>query len=487
MKKLILKSFCAAVCLLSFIICLSADPIGKHPTNPHYFIFNGKPLVLITTDQHYGAVINLDFDYVAYLNTLRKYGMNITRIYPGGYVEMKDSYIAGNPLGPSPGRFILPWALSADTGANRFLGSYKYDLNKWDTAYFSRLKDFVHQAALRDIIVEIVFFNGMYDDRWMMQPLYHANNVQNVGNCEYQQYTTTTDMELVKYQAKYVKKIAKELYNCDNLIYDISDEPEMQKQDSYEWNTILLDSLISIDNHRHLYGETAHSASPDFTSDKRTSWIPTEYISPMEITLDTDYDDNKPIVNVETDYYPFWYGKNPVEESRAEGWFGMVGGLAGLIHLNSDFSTTNPTAAGTETISKILPQKRVLKNFIYSLDFIKMTKFNNFAVYDSDAVARAIAEQGEQYALYLFHGRRRVVEWPQGSNVDRFNINPGWYSDSVSLNVPGGTFKVEWINPVSGDIIDTVLTKWKGGELMLRTPHYFFDIALRMTKMSFPK
>jgi hypothetical protein len=165
----------------------------------------------------------------------------------------------------------------------------------------------------------------------------------------------------------------------------------------------------------------------------------------------------------------------------------MIGGLAGLIHLNSDFSTTNPTAAGTETISKILPQKRVLKNFIYSLDFIKMTKFNNFAVYDSDAVARAIAEQGEQYALYLFHGRRRVVEWPQGSNVDRFNINPGWYSDSVSLNVPGGTFKVEWINPVSGDIIDTVLTKWKGGELMLRTPHYFFDIALRMTKMSFPK
>ena len=54
----------------------------KHPDNPHYFAYKGKPLVLITTDQHYGAVINLDFDYASFLDRLHEYGMNLTRIYP---------------------------------------------------------------------------------------------------------------------------------------------------------------------------------------------------------------------------------------------------------------------------------------------------------------------------------------------------------------------------------------------------------------------
>ena len=123
-------------------------------------------MVLITTDQHYGAVLNLDFDYVPFLDRLHEYGMNLTRIYPGAYVEMKDQYAKGNPLGPAPDRYILPWKKSTVSGANTNLGIYKYDLDTWDEEYFKRLKDYVHQAALRDIIVEIAFFNGMYDDRW---------------------------------------------------------------------------------------------------------------------------------------------------------------------------------------------------------------------------------------------------------------------------------------------------------------------------------
>ena len=143
-----------------------SGPIRKHADNPHYFAYKGKPLVLITTDEHYGAVINLDFDYIPFLDRLHEYGMNLTRIYPGGIIELKDQYAKGNPLGPAPGRFLLPWKQSVVKGANKNLGTYKYDLDAWDEAYFRRLKDYVHQAALRDIIVEIAFFNGMYKDRW---------------------------------------------------------------------------------------------------------------------------------------------------------------------------------------------------------------------------------------------------------------------------------------------------------------------------------
>ena len=78
------------VCLVSALCLvqgLFASPIGKHPANPHYFVYQCKPLVLISTDQHYGAVINLDFDYVPFLDRLREYRLNLTRINPGGYVE----------------------------------------------------------------------------------------------------------------------------------------------------------------------------------------------------------------------------------------------------------------------------------------------------------------------------------------------------------------------------------------------------------------
>ena len=459
-----------------------SGPVRKHPVNPHYFSYRGKPLVLITTDQHYGAVINLDFDYIPFLNRLHEYGMNLTRIYPGAYVEMKDQYAKGNPLGPAPDRYILPWKKSTVSEANTNLGLHKYDLDTWDGEYFKRLKDYVHQAAERDIIVEIAFFNGMYDDRWAAQPLYHANNVQGIGTCEFKQYTTLADKPLVEAQLRYVKKIASELLEFDNLIYDISDEPEMQGQDSWAWNSAMLDALISVDHYKHLYGETAHSATPDFTKDQRISWLPTEYISPMETTLDANYLDAKPIINVETAYYPSWYG-HAAEETRAEGWYGMVGGLAGLSHLNAEFSTSNPSAKGTSTEKEILPQKRVLMDFMRSLDFVQMTKFTGFRVEDSGALARGIAHPGKQYALYVFHGTRKWDNWSQGPTASRFKVDVNWFTDTMSIELPRGAYSTKWINPATGAVIATGRRESSGGELVLETPRYYTDIALRIDRL----
>jgi len=457
--------------------------IRKHPDNPHYFIFNGRPTVLIATDHHYGAVIDLDFDYTAFLDTLHEFGMNVTRIYPGGYVELHGSYREGNPMGPAHGRRILPWLKTAQPGASPEIGGFKLDLDSWDPDYFTRLKDFVGQAGDRGIVVEVVFFNGMYEDRWSAQPLYHANNVQDVGHGDFRLFTTLSDRRLAGYQKAYVEKIAAELAGFDNIIYDISDEPEMQKQDSLAWNSLLLDALIGADDRRHLYGETAHSASPDMTADPRTSWIPTEYVSPMEECLDSDYGDDKPIVNVETQFYPIYYGPDPVAESRVEGWYGMLGGSAGLIHLNSDFSDFNETAEGTTTRSAILPQKKALKEFMDSLDFIRMSKFSGIGGIPEGAFCRGIAESGKQYALYVFHGTPHRVEWPQGTVTDRFNVQSGRYRDTVVLrDVPAGDYGAEWIDPVDGSVLRVDNLVHTAGDVELTTPEYSIDIALRMRR-----
>ncbi|TFH22606.1 MAG: hypothetical protein E4H10_13475, partial [Bacteroidia bacterium] len=44
--------------------------------NPRYLEYQGEPVILITSAEHYGAVLNLDFDYQLYLETLGSEGFN---------------------------------------------------------------------------------------------------------------------------------------------------------------------------------------------------------------------------------------------------------------------------------------------------------------------------------------------------------------------------------------------------------------------------
>ncbi len=161
----------------------------------------------------------------------------------------------------------------------------------------------------------------------------------------------------------------------------------------------------------------------------------------------------------------------------------MVGGLAGIIHLNADFSTSNPSAKGTGTENKILPQKRVLMDFMRSLDFVKMTKFTGFRVTGSGALARGIAQAGKQYALYIFHGTRKWENWSQGPTASRFNVDVNWFADTVSIHLPRGIYSTKWINPSTGAVIAAGRRESSGVELVLETPRYYTDLALKIDRL----
>src|SRR5450755_2936996 len=86
------------------------QPICLHPANPHYFLFRGKAVTLVTSGEHYGAVFNADFDYRRYLATLAADGLNYTRLFGGSYLEVpgKSFGILRNDLAPLPGRLVAP-------------------------------------------------------------------------------------------------------------------------------------------------------------------------------------------------------------------------------------------------------------------------------------------------------------------------------------------------------------------------------------------
>jgi hypothetical protein len=159
-------------------------PLSLHPQNPHYFLFRGEPAILIGSTEHYGAVMNLDFDYITYLDELAASELNITRTFSGIYVEPQGAFgIKKNTLAPANGRFIAPWLRSDEDGyAN---GGNRFDLTKWDEDYFLRLKDFVEEAGKRNIVVELDLFSNFYDTvQWKLSPLHVSNNINGIGNIQ---------------------------------------------------------------------------------------------------------------------------------------------------------------------------------------------------------------------------------------------------------------------------------------------------------------
>ena len=134
-----MKHFKMILLVLSVFLLASCSspelpkPISVHPQNPHYFLFREKPTILIGSTEHYGAVMNLDFDYVKYLDELAACGLNITRTFSGVYVEPGGAFgIMKNTMAPAPERYIAPWARSTEPGYSN--GGNKFDLNKWDEA-----------------------------------------------------------------------------------------------------------------------------------------------------------------------------------------------------------------------------------------------------------------------------------------------------------------------------------------------------------------
>ena len=484
----------------------AADPVAVWARNPRYFARDGKPIVLVTSDHHYGAVVDLDFDYVRYLDGLAAQGLNLTRIYPGGMFEAPDKYVPGNPLGPKPGRQILPWARSAEGGAHPLLAepgapSLRFDLERWNPDYFARLRGFVEHAGRRGIVVEVAFFNGMYADSWPLMAFHHRNNVQGVGRYEAEEcgLFTTRDPrneDVLRHQAAYVAKVARELNGFDNVIYDLCDEPSLVgrpdgsivvQEDAavVPWLHALRDAFLEAERplpKKHLLGQTVQNLSPDLSAEEWCEWLPTEYVRPASHALERDYAARKPIVDVETDYYGTSLVKSAytADTVRLEGWWFLLGGGAGVIQLNGEYHR-GQEEGGADTRERVAPQRRVLREFVEGLDLAGLARFDGVADVPPGAVASALAEPGRQYAVYLFHGREEE-EW--GAH---FVASPGSWKDGFTLRaVPAGRYSLEWVDPASGRVIASETAEGTGGDLAVRTPPYSLDVALRVTRRPTP-
>jgi hypothetical protein len=384
-------------------------PLALHPANPHYFLFRGKPTIIITSGEHYGAVMNLDFDYARYLDTLRRDGMNHTRMFTGAaYVEPQGAFnIERNSMAPAPGRYIAPWARSATGGYSN--GGNKFDLNKWDESYFRRLKDFIAQASKRGIIVEVNLFCPFYSDaQWKLSPFNANNNVNGLGNVgRLDVYTLDKHGGLLEIQERFVRKIVAEMEGFDNIFYEICNEPYATGI-PMNWQERIVDVIVDVEKTlpaKHLISLNISNGSQKIEKPHpAVSIFNFHYAAPPDAVA-LNYGLNKVIGDNET----VFRGVSD-DPYRMEAWDFIVAG--GCLYNNLDYSFTTGHEDGTFAYPETQPgggtaslrrQLRILRDFIHGFDFVKMKPDNSIIKegVPQGMTARALVESGEAYAIYL--------------------------------------------------------------------------------------
>ncbi len=466
--------------LLAAAGMLAAQPLRLHPRNPHYFEFRGRPAVLVTSGEHYGAVLNLDFNYARYLKTLQADGLNLTRTFVGDYREVPGSFnIAQNTLAPKPERFISPWPRSDQPGAVD--GLNRFDLDRWNPSYFARLKGFVAQAGKRGVIVEVNLFCPFYEDvLWDWSPMNARNNVNGIGQVKREEVYTLKDAKLTALQDTLVRKIAAELRDFDNIYYEIANEPYFGGI-TLEWQAHIAKTIHEADGGRRLISQNIANGSKEVSEpDPLVSIFNFHYSRPPE-SVRMNFALNRVIGNNETGF------DGPADATyRIQGWDFLLAG--GALYNNLDYSFIAGREDGTFGYPEKQPgggsaalrkQLGALKRFMDSLDFIGMAPAAGLVrgVEPEGASVRALAGDS-QYAVYVHHGR--IVKGAKPA----YQVDGAEQEIRLALELPAGQYRSDWIDTKTGAAVRTETFRHSGGAKSLASPRYREDIALRLERQA---
>lgn len=474
--------------LLMTLSASAADVLQLHSENPRYLQWRGKPVILITSADHYGTVLNLDFDFSKYLAALERDGLNLTRTFSGaGYLEPQGAFgIEKNNLAPAAGRYISPWARSNQPGA--WDGGNKWDLNGWNEDYFTRFKAFVAEASKRGVIVEVTLFCPFYprpdkksSPMWPLSPWNAVNNVNGLGNVPFSRvHSMDGHGGLLEVQERFVKRLVEELKDADNIYYEICNEPYYGV--TLDWQ-VHMSKVIAAAQKDH--------ATPKLISQNiANSSAKVKEPNPLISIFNFHYT-HPPVVVAENWHLNKVIGENETgfrgtadEVYRNEGWDFIMAGGALFNHLDYSFTVghedgtfifppTQPGGGG----AALRKQFGILKRFIESFDFVRMKpmKVEKKGTAKTLSVL-ALGEEGKAYAAYVHRSFRKG--W--GSKK---KLNKGPFENSFKMEVPSGSYQAEWMEPTTGNILQTSRIKHAGGELTLSTPEYTTEVALALRRL----
>jgi hypothetical protein len=496
--------------VLGVLLCApgySAEPITIHPENPRYFLFRGKPLVLITASEHYGSVINRPFDFEKYLDDAAAHKITLTRTFLL-FREQQSSRNPSSPCKPESPDYIAPFPR---TGPGKAMdGEPIYDLDQWNPEYFDRLHRFLDAASKRGIVVELTVFSNSYGDNvWALNPFRAKNNKQGVGNVEWPEYLSLKDKELVRRQGEYARKIIRETSQYDNIYYEICNEPggavpghiSPAEVDAWqeEMGRAMRDEMRRLGRTHLISGQEAFAYSPQFRFplDKTYGGSLFEIVNvhplPNTVLGEHSYqlgnfmskelmlsevadfcraarDQHKPTI-LDEDNTASMY-RDPVGWTihRKRAWTSLLNGA----HYDYiDFSITIGSEAGTPASRRdIRSWMRHLSEFMASVDFVHSKLAPGWITEKPDhLVASALSVGDRDFSAYLADGRE-VTDSSAGDPI----------SGQVAFALPAGKFAVKLYSPETGQYSPGMIVEG-GKNVVLQVGPFREDIVIRATRL----
>jgi hypothetical protein len=432
--KRVASLFSAISTLGSASIALGS-PLQASPTNPRYFTDGSGQAILLTgaytwtVTQDYSLWPTMDFN--AFLTARVQEGHNFIR-----FRFLNNDNHLGEVSGiPNPNGTVSPIPFQRTGPGKANDGKPKYDLSKFDTAYFDRIASRVNDAKAQGIYVSVMLFDGHWVNdgqaqEWQYNFYNPANNV-NGFNVNQNEVYSLTNAGLVALQEQYVRKIVDTLNQYDNVLYEIINEAPLGSND---WQYHMVDLIHSYENglpNHHPVGMTSF----DYTTGKEPSNIylangPSDWISlsgPAD--QNNDYSTNILAANsnitggkvsmLDTDHIS---GDNTLLGAGVWVWKAFTRGH-NPIYQDRNYNNSPPTSSDIE-FKAAIGYARALAN---RMDLAHMDPNISTATTGYALVHRSLVE----YLVY------------QPTNNIPF-----------SVNLPQQTFNFEWIDPASGSVTD---------------------------------
>lgn len=169
------------------------------------------------------------FDYTRFLDTLVAHGHNFVRLW-------RWEQATGN-AGTDKPYWLAPLPYERTGPGAALDGKPRFDVTRFNDAYFDRLRARVQEAKSRGIYVSVMLFDGWSiepksagrGNPWIGHPFNRANNVNGVDGdpdrTSSGEATHTLRIEPVTaLQEAYVRKVVDAVNDLDNVVYEISNE-----------------------------------------------------------------------------------------------------------------------------------------------------------------------------------------------------------------------------------------------------------------------
>ncbi len=235
---------CWLVLLLSMYSLLAVEaqadgPLRVHPDNPRYFTDNTGRAILLAGSHTWTNLVDFgpsdppaEFDFDAYLTWLESHGHNFTRGWTWEPTRWDTTKMKSRAW-RNANHFVAPhpWAR---TGPGTALdGKPKFDLTTMNQPYLDRLRTRVEKAGSRGIYMSIMLFEGygvqFQKEAWANHPFNPANNINGIdgdtnGDGKGIEIHQMIDPNVTAIQEAYVRELVRTLNECDNVLYEISNE-----------------------------------------------------------------------------------------------------------------------------------------------------------------------------------------------------------------------------------------------------------------------